>query len=114
MASRKQHAARPGRESLSKRLGARVTRAIWRRDNCACAYCGTALVPGNGAHLDHLTPHVAGGEDVPANLVLACRSCNSAKQDMTLGAWAVYANATYALNFNPRTVRAQARRALSM
>lgn len=106
------HNSRPGRESLSKRLG-RVARQIAARDGGRCVYCGrTAEESGAHLHLDHLTPRAAGGADVASNLVLACRRCNSARQDLTLSAWARHAAATLALSIDPRAVRAHARRAL--
>jgi 5-methylcytosine-specific restriction endonuclease McrA len=105
------HSARPGRESLSKRLGAVVTRAIQERDRCACVYCGaTAATSGAHLHLDHLTPKSAGGADDPRNLVLACRGCNSARQAMSLTRWAAYARETRGLEIDPRAIRAHARR----
>lgn len=103
------HNARPGRESLSKRLG-RVARQIAARDGNACVYCGgTAASTGAHLHLDHLTPKTHGGLDVASNLVLACRSCNSRRQALTLTAWA---SAAHQLTFTARSIRAQARRAL--
>lgn len=110
MATRAQHAARPNRESLSKRLG-RVARQIAARDGYACVYCG-ATEASSGAHLhfDHLTPRSAGGEDKATNLVLACRSCNSRRQDLPLATWAKVAASK--LTFTARSIRAQARRVL--
>ena len=103
------HNNRPGRESLSKRLG-RVARQIKARDGFACVYCGaTEASSGAHLHLDHLTPRSHGGADVASNLVLACRSCNSRRKDMTLAAWAA---ATPELTFTARSIRARARRAL--
>jgi hypothetical protein len=63
-------------------------------------------------HLDHLTTRSAGGADVASNLVLACRRCNSARQNMTLAQWAAYARVKLGLSIDPRAVRAQARRRL--
>lgn len=106
MATREQHAARPGRESLSKRLG-RTAAQIRARDGHACVYCrATAETSGAHLHLDHLTPRSAGGADIAVNLVLACRSCNCARQDTPLAAWC------RAQGLDSRTIRAQARRAL--
>ncbi len=86
MASAK-HNARPNRESLSKRLG-RVAKLIRERDGHCCRYCGaTEQSSGAHLHLDHLDPKVSGGADVASNLVLACRSCNSRRQDMALDVW---------------------------
>jgi len=103
------HSARPGRESLSKRLG-RVARQIAERDAHQCVYCGaTAVSSGAHLHLDHLTPRSRGGEDVATNLVVACRSCNSRRQARTVAAFAA---ASPELTFTARSVRAQARRRL--
>lgn len=105
------HNARPGRESLSKRLGLRVTRAIWARDGGCCVYCGiSAEQSGAHLHLDHLTPRSAGGQDIASNLVLACRSCNSQRQNMSLVQWAAYAATTRGLTINARRIRARAAR----
>lgn len=104
--SRTEHAARPNRESLSKRLG-RLARQIKARDGHRCVYCGaTAETSGAHLHLDHLTPHVLGGADAAANLVLACRACNSARQDRSLSAWCALRG------LSARAIRGQARRAL--
>jgi 5-methylcytosine-specific restriction endonuclease McrA len=109
--TRRDHASRPRRESLRKRLG-RTARRIDARDGCRCVYCGS---DGGGTHLhlDHLTPRVAGGADVPENLVVACRRCNTARGAMTLTQWAAYAAETYSLTISPRAIRAQARRLLA-
>lgn len=107
---RRAHDSRPGRESLSKRLG-RVARLIRARDAHRCVYCGS---DGSGSHLhlDHLTPRSCGGADEPTNLVVACRRCNTARQAMTLGQWAAYAAEVYGLHFTARSIRAKARRRL--
>jgi 5-methylcytosine-specific restriction endonuclease McrA len=109
-AGRSRHDARPRRESLRKRLG-RVARRIDARDGGRCVYCQSA---GGGAHLhlDHLTPRSAGGADEPTNLVVACRRCNTARQNMSVGQWAAYAAEAYGLQFTARAIRAQARRRL--
>lgn len=76
-AGRSAHDSRPRRESLRKRLGLRVTRAIDARDGGCCVYCGaTADESGSHLHLDHVVPRSLGGEDTPCNLVTACRACN--------------------------------------
>lgn len=57
---------------------------VGQRDGSfSCAYCGVRLtMPGRGgieATLDHVIPRALGGGGYFANLVLACRSCNSSK-----------------------------------
>jgi 5-methylcytosine-specific restriction endonuclease McrA len=108
--TRSEHAKRPGRESLSKRLG-KVAKLIAARDGHKCVYCGaTKESSGTHLHLDHLTPKHFGGEDVATNLVLSCRSCNSRRQDKTLAQWAAVSPE---LTFTARSIRAQARRKLA-
>lgn len=106
------HSARKGRESLSKKLG-KVARQIRERDGHSCVYCGaTAETAGAAMHLDHLTTRKRGGADTAANLVVACRRCNSARGNMTLAQWAAYASVKFGLTISPRAVRGQARRRL--
>lgn len=47
-----------------------------------CTYCG-----GHADTWDHLVPRALGGTDDRANLVPACRSCNSSKGDTPLNEW---------------------------
>lgn len=69
--------------------------AIYIRDGFQCAYCGSSLknVDPEGITLDHLVPrnpkveHGNGGNEA-TNLVTACRSCNSSRQDKP---WVDYA-----------------------
>lgn len=79
--TRKQHSARPHRESVRKRLGKRRADAIARRDHGRCVYCGAHDGP---MHLDHVVPRADGGTDEASNLVTACASCNSRKGSKTL------------------------------
>lgn len=107
------HNSRPGRESLSKRLG-KVASQIRARDGHKCAYCGrTEEQSGAKLHLDHLTPKSEGGQDVASNLVLACRRCNSSRQALSLADWAVKAAKELGLAFTPAKIRGQARRKLA-
>ena len=55
--------------------------AIYLRDGLACAWCGFALEDGAQLSLDHCKPHSKGGDNDPANLVTACKKCNSSRQD---------------------------------
>lgn len=106
MATRAEHAARKNRESLSKRLG-RVARQIKARDGHRCVYCGaTQESSGAHLHLDHLVPRAAGGADTADNLVLACRSCNTSRQDAPLATFC------QARGLRAQAIWAQARRPL--
>jgi len=67
--------------------------AIYHRDGWACAYCGRGLVgphrvSGSGLTLDHLIPRSQGGSNHETNLVTACGTCNSSRQDKP---WREYA-----------------------
>jgi len=103
------HSARPGRESLRKRLGKLVVAVIEARDGNACVYCGaTAESSGTHLHLDHLSPKSKGGLDTVTNLVLACRSCNCRRQDKSLLEWERVSKPL--LSFSARKIRNHAKR----
>jgi hypothetical protein len=57
--------------------------ALYIRDEFTCCYCGRQLKGANPREvtLDHLVPRNAGGDNQPSNLVTACLSCNSSRQD---------------------------------
>lgn len=57
--------------------------AIYSRDGFACVYCGSIHRLG----LDHLQPREVGGTHDASNLVTACVTCNSARQDKSMRAW---------------------------
>jgi len=48
-----------------------------------CCYCGCQLNDKNKT-IDHVKPLGDGGNDLPDNLVVCCRECNHAKDDMSL------------------------------
>jgi hypothetical protein len=59
--------------------------AIYVRDGHRCVYCAHAV---RGAlTFDHLVPRELGGTHDASNLVTACRSCNSARQNRSLRSW---------------------------
>jgi hypothetical protein len=47
-----------------------------------CAYCG-----GPAGSVDHIVPLALGGDSMSANLIAACRSCNSSKRAKPLLLW---------------------------
>lgn len=49
-----------------------------KRDGFTCQYCG-GTAPDVTLTVDHVIPVALGGEDVPENLVAACRDCNAGK-----------------------------------
>lgn len=64
--------------------------AIYLRDRFQCAYCGRDLhgAPPADVTLDHLNATHSAGNHEATNLVTACRSCNSSRQDKP---WRQYA-----------------------
>lgn len=61
--------------------------AIYHRDGFCCAHCGAAAEDGVFLTLDHVIACELGGSNEATNLVTACLSCNSSKQDATTNAW---------------------------
>ena len=59
---------------------------IKERDRLTCRYCG---MRGEQVfwHIDHVVPVIAGGNNDPRNLVLACAQCNSAKGNALPPGW---------------------------
>ena len=63
--------------------------AIYRRDRFRCAYCGRDLASDpSDASIDHIIARHNGGDVTAiANLVTACRRCNSSKNCKDLDHW---------------------------
>jgi 5-methylcytosine-specific restriction endonuclease McrA len=58
-------------------------RAIYKRDDYTCQYCGCC--PGSQElTIDHVLPRSKGGETTWLNCVLACLDCNGKKADKNL------------------------------
>lgn len=57
-----------------------------RQEYTSCAYC-LAPLPVGKREIDHVTALSRGGEHVPENIVICCRSCNSAKGNRGLIQW---------------------------
>lgn len=58
--------------------------AIYLRDKFICNYCGTDLrdAKPSDLNLDHIICRgLKGCSNEPSNLITACRSCNSSRQD---------------------------------
>jgi 5-methylcytosine-specific restriction endonuclease McrA len=65
--------------------------ALYNRDGFTCIWCGSTFSKdGNGLTLDHVVAANNGGTDAPTNLITACLSCNSSKQDKTNRGWFAY------------------------
>jgi hypothetical protein len=85
--------------------------ALYARDGFCCIYCGATADDGAMLTLDHITACENGGTNAPENLITACRSCNSAKQDLSPRAWGVYCKAK-GIKIDWKAVRRQAGRTL--
>lgn len=57
--------------------------AIYIRDEFKCQYCGRDLREADprDVALDHLHPRCFGGSNDSTNLIMACRACNSGRQE---------------------------------
>jgi len=68
--------------------------AWWRRRIATglCHYCRRAVGP-KALTLDHVVPLVRGGRSVRANMVPACKDCNSKKQSLLAWEWQAYLDA---------------------
>ena len=66
-----------------------IRNKIVQRDGCRCCYCNKHVTKKNRS-LDHITPQLRGGSDTPENLVLTCKSCNSAKGSKSLKSYTNY------------------------
>ena len=62
--------------------------AWWRRRITAgaCHYCGRQ-VGAKALTMDHVVPLIRGGRSVRANMVPACKDCNSKKQSLLPWEW---------------------------
>jgi hypothetical protein len=58
-------------------------RELFCRDRHLCAYCGK-IHPDSKLTRDHVIPKSKGGKDIWTNVVTACGSCNSKKDDRLL------------------------------
>ena len=83
------------RTSTANRHGSKWIRpakrqAIYDRDGHCCVYCERSIYTDVVMlTLDHVTPRSVGGDNAHTNLVTACRSCNSARRDLPVGAFAL-------------------------
>jgi hypothetical protein len=73
----------PGAKPVRKAISQRTRFAIFKRDSFRCQYCGRAA-PEVELQCDHRIPVIQGGGSEPANLVTACRDCNSGKSGIAL------------------------------
>jgi DNA-directed RNA polymerase subunit RPC12/RpoP len=96
--------------------------AIYLRDGCQCAYCGAGIedtyttAKGKTKRVqlsaDHILPvataRAAGitiDEQDPTNLITACRSCNSRRQDKPVTEWCQILEAQGKIDSAAKTAR---------
>lgn len=65
-------------------MNAQLRLAVFQRDSFTCVYCGRRP-PEVSLEPDHVLPRALGGQDLATNLVTACKPCNGAKSDRTIG-----------------------------
>lgn len=68
----------------SKWIRPRRRQRIYERDGWACVWCGAT----GRLSLDHCRPYGRGGTNASSNLITACLSCNSARCDRPMSAFA--------------------------
>lgn len=85
--------------------------AIYHRDGFACAYCGAGSEDDVTLTVDHIQAAEHGGTNDSTNLITACLSCNSAKQDRSPRAWNQYL-AQLGRSVDWKAIRRQAARPL--
>ena len=66
--------------SLSKKIARKYALDCCNR---TCGYCGGEVSEINFA-VDHIEAKSKGGKDSPENIILVCKSCNSAKSNRDL------------------------------
>jgi len=88
------------RKGGSKWIRPTTRLALYLRDGFRCAYCNRDLsqAPRFETTLDHVKAHHSGGDNSPSNLVCACRSCNSRRQDKPVSTYVKIAG------LNPSTI----------
>jgi hypothetical protein len=68
------------------RISGKLREAVAQRADFCCEYCKRPqLYTGMPHEIDHIVPESKGGKSTSDNLALACRLCNSFKQDAQTG-----------------------------
>lgn len=64
---------------------------LFKKQRGLCKYCDCQMTTRNGRvnswTLDHILPMYLGGDDNPANIVLACDACNRDKGSKSVHEW---------------------------
>ncbi|HBN75103.1 MAG TPA: hypothetical protein DD473_04650 [Planctomycetaceae bacterium] len=76
------------RDTISMEVSpATYRRQLLRKGGCRCPYCDCKLNIDNST-IDHVLPKSKGGDNSPANMILACERCNQIKSNRTPEQWA--------------------------
>lgn len=78
----------------------KVRLSIYIRDKFTCVYCNKHIKDGCMLSLDHIVPESLGGLHNTTNLVTACHSCNSKRQNKSVRS---FAGTTIARKVNRRS-----------
>lgn len=70
------------KKGLHQRVPTLTNRALFRRDQQICAYCGDEF-PVSKLTRDHVIPTSKGGPNIWTNVVAACSKCNRKKDNKT-------------------------------
>lgn len=67
---------------MGKGISRKLKDGVYRRDQGCCVYCGRFLTREDPDRtVDHVIPKSKGGPNRMWNLVVACKACNSEKDD---------------------------------
>ena len=66
---------------MRRKLSRAERQYVYGKCSGHCAYCGCDL-KYDDMQADHVKPLKLGGEDIPSNMLPACRSCNHYKASM--------------------------------
>jgi 5-methylcytosine-specific restriction endonuclease McrA len=85
--SRYKHKRRALQDASPYRVTGRDLKRAYQLAEGTCTYCGRKFESIRSATWDHVVPVSRGGSFGIGNLVPACQSCNSSKQDKTITEW---------------------------
>lgn len=72
-----------GKFKRANKVPSLTNSALFRRDQCTCAYCGKTISEHKLTR-DHIVPTSRGGTNTWTNVVSACAPCNNDKDDRLL------------------------------
>jgi 5-methylcytosine-specific restriction protein A len=94
-----------GHSKIEKQKARELRKSDWwdrRLAEGICYYCRSP-VTREKATMDHVVPISRGGKTSRGNVVLACKTCNTKKQDLTAVEWVQYLEAQRSQDFMNQT-----------